>query len=187
MSSERASIPESHEGKINLFLKERGLLFIDMIIWHERLQSTPTPSCKHDLANWLQDLRDDFYRFSALVRIIRASLSLTEDERTGWEACWNAKVRIIQDNLDRLIVHLQTSPSDWSDDGLATFLLMIAVNIGRLHYDKADLHAGLSSFMVNVHELSKSIDREDHVPKLEDVWVEMTEVVFCRCKYCMMS
>lgn len=183
MPSGRTSIPESQEGKINLFLKERGNLFIDLMQWHEHLQSTPT--CKLPLANWLQDLRDDFYRFSALVRMIRASLTLTEDERSGWEACWNSKVRIIQDNLDRLIGLLRMSPSDWSNDGLATFLLMIGVNIGRLHYEKLDLNAGLSRFMVNLHDLSKSIEREDHVPKLEDVWVEMTEVVFCRCEYCL--
>ncbi|KAF3384274.1 hypothetical protein F1880_002999 [Penicillium rolfsii] len=179
----RNAIPESYEGKINLFLKERGNLFISMIQWHERLQSDPT--CKRSLANWLQDLRDDFFRFSALVRIIRASHTLTEDERSGWEACWNSKIRIIQDNLDRLIGLLRMSPSDWSDDGLATFLLMIAVNIGRLHYERLDLNARLSQFTIHLHELSKSLEREDHVPKLEDVWVEMTEVVFCRCEHCM--
>jgi hypothetical protein len=185
MPSGSTRIPESHEGRITLFLQERGNLFIDMVKWHERLQSTPTSTCKLELANWLQDLRDDFYRFSALVRIIRSSLTIIEDERSGWEACWNSKVRIIQDNLDRLIALLKISTCDWSDDGLATFLLMIAVNIGRLHYERLDLYAGLSEFMVKIHELSKSLEREDHVPKLEDVWIEMTEAVFCRCEYCM--
>ncbi|KAJ5900629.1 uncharacterized protein N7473_004699 [Penicillium subrubescens] len=144
MPSGRTRIPESHEERIDLFIKERGNLFIDMIQWHERLPSNPTPTCKSELANWLRDLRDDFYRFSVLM-----------------------------------------SPCDWSDDGLATFLLIIAVNIGRLHYERLDLYAGLSEFMVKVHELSKSLETEEHVPKLEDVWIEMTEVIFCRCEYCM--
>ena len=183
MPSGKSHVPTSQEAQINLFLTERGNIFIDMIHWHERLQEAP--KCKFELADWLQDLRDDFYRFSALVRIIRSPWNLSADERAGWEICWNDKVRIIQENITKLIALLRTSPSDWSDDGLATLVLMIAVNIGRLHHERVDLHAGLSSFMKNIHELSRNFDQEDHVPKLEDVWVKMTGIVFCRCKYCM--
>lgn len=183
MSPLNSHIPKSQEAQINLFLKERGNLFIDLIQWHEQLQENP--HCKIKLANWLQDLRDDFYRFSALVRIIRSPWTLPADERVGWEMCWNDKVRIIQENITNLISLLQASPSDWSDEGRATYVLMIAVNIGRLHYERVDLQGGLSSFMKNIHELSRSIDQEDHVPKLEDVWVKMTEIVFCQCKNCV--
>lgn len=129
-----AFVPQTQEQKVDSFAWERGMTFLKILQFHAIFLSDPLGSW--ELLFFLQDVRENIFHLSALVKIIRASYTLSTEERRGWQACWHRKVRLIQEHLDKVVALLRKMLKEdgWenSHKSLGAYVLIIAVSIGRL-------------------------------------------------------
>lgn len=89
-----------------------------------------------------------------------------------------------EDGDTRGISGTTTAGTTWSNTDLATYLLMIALCVARLHFEPIRIDK-MGRFMTKVHELAHSLDVEEHGPELDEIWETMADVVFCGCGYCV--
>lgn len=180
-------VPKTQQQKVDTFLWDRGMTFLEMLQLHAIFLDDPIGSW--ELLFFLQDVRENFFRLSALVKIIRASYTLSAEERRGWQACWHRKVRLIQEHLDKVIVLLEKMLREdgWEDShkSLGAYVLIIAVSIGRLHYEKIDPSDYVWAYEHYLNRRVEDIEREELTGELKEIWVKMTETILCPCEYCL--
>ncbi|KAJ5159555.1 uncharacterized protein N7482_006559 [Penicillium canariense] len=177
--SSYTNFPTGKDEQISMFLAQRENMFHALMGWHNELLQNPYS--RANVASQLEHFQNDFPHLSALVRVIRVSRGpVPEDERLGWETCWNDKVRCIQHYLDICIKYMRDLEKGWGTGNLAIFVSMIAVSIGRLHYEK-----GFDEFTTKMFQLAASMSHHEYSSGLWSVWTEMVKIVHRGCDYCL--